>query len=147
MTIGRQPQQGQGYGMPDFVWLLGMAGGNNRLVQSGVVALAGGAQAAAPVVGAPNSQGLEAMFVMVETVVTAADSIQLPNAINGKMLLIQNRTANACAVFANAAINKATGIADVINALANGTALSVPAGKIGMFFCAKDGFWAGSPLP
>lgn len=148
MTVGRQPQQGQGIGQPDFVWLLGMAGGNNRLSASGnIVALAGGAQAGAPILGGNNAQGLEPALIRITTVVTAADSFQLINALSGKTLMIQNPTANAAAIFASPAVNKATGVVDVINGLANGVALSIPAGKIGLFFCAQDGFWAGSPLP
>lgn len=146
--IGRAPQQGQGIGMPDFFWLNGLAGGNNRYTQSGgVVALAGGAQAGSPILGGPNAQGIEPALIRITTVVTAADSFQLINAAAGKTLLIHNPTANAVAIFANSVVNKITGVVDVLNGLANGTALSIPAGKIGLFFCAADGFWAGSPLP
>lgn len=145
--IGTPPRSGSGIGMQDGVWLNGLAGGNNRWSQSGIVALAGGAQAGSPVLGGANAQGIEPALIRVTTVATAADSAQLVNAIKGKTLLVHNATANALAIFASPTVNKATGVVDVINALANGTALSIPAGKIGLFFCALDGFWSGSPLP
>lgn len=145
--IGRPPRVGSGIGPQDGFWLNALAGGNNRYAQSGVVALAGGAQAASPILGGANAQGIEPAIIRISTVVTAADSFQLINAIAGKTLLIHNPTANAVAIFASPTVNKATGVVDVINGLANGTALSIPAGKIGLFFCAQDGFWSGSPLP
>ena len=147
MTVGRAPKAGGGFSLQDSSWLLALAGGNNQISQSNPVALAGGAQAGAPILGGMNAQGVEPFLIRIATVVTAADSFRLVNAIAGKSLLIHNPTANACAIFAEPAVNKATGVVDIINGLANGTALSIPAGKIGLFFCAKDGFWSGSPLP
>ncbi len=148
MAVGRQPRSGSGPGLQDAQWLLGLAGGNNQFSQSGIVALAGGAQSAAtPVLGGTNAQGIETTLHRVATVALAADSVKLISAIKGKTILVHNAGANAMAVFAEPTVNKATGTQDVINALANGVALLIPAGKIGLFFCPLDGFWAGSPLP
>lgn len=147
MGIGRQPRQGSGIGMVDAQWLLGLAGGDNQFTQSGIVALAGGAQATAPVIGAVSSQGYLSALHRVATVATATDSVQLVNAIKGRSMLVHNAGANAMALFASATVNKATGTQDVINALANGVAISIPAGKIALIFCAQDGFWSVSPLP
>lgn len=139
---GRQPQQGQGVGQPDFGWLLGLAGGDNHLTQT-VVAFAGGGAANATVMGAMNTQGTQqAALVEITTVVTAGDSCQLPQASAGKMLCVFNKTANASDIFANPNVNKATATTDTINALATATALSIAAGSRILFFCPKDGHWA-----
>lgn len=141
MSIGRQPQQGQGIGQPDFVWLLGLAGGNNRLVQK-ATALAGGGQPGATTIGAPNAQGLEAALVLLNPVVSGGDSYQLPAAVNGKMLLVFNNTANSANIFASPNVNRATGSTDTINALTNVTAFAVANNKAAVFFCPADGIWA-----
>lgn len=140
MTTGRTPQQGQGVGMPDFNWLNGLAGGDNQYSQS-ATAFPGGGQASAVQVGIPNAQGIQAALVELRTVVTAGDSIKLPQAIAGKTLLIANNTANSSDIFAAANTNKATGSTDTINALANATAYALAAGARAMFFCPRDGFW------
>lgn len=139
--IGRPPQQGQGYGMPDFFWLQGLAGGNNRYVQS-VVAFAGGGQPGGTPIGVPNNQGIEAAIAEIRTVVTAADSVQLPQAVNGKTLLVFNSSANSSNLYANPNVNKATGVTDTINGGANANAYAVAAGKSVLFFCPRDGIWA-----
>lgn len=140
---GRAPQQGQGIGQPDFPWLLGLAGGDNRLCQS-VVALAGGAQAGATPMGTIGPQGYQAALVEIRTVVTAADSVQLPQAVAGKTLAVFNNTANSANVFAIPTTNKATGSLDTINALTNVTAYALAAGKSVLFYCPRDGFWAAN---
>lgn len=141
MTVGRQPQQGQGIGQPDFVWLLGMAGGNNRLYQS-VTARAGGGQASATPIGYPNQQGLEAQLVELRTVATAGDSVMLPQAIAGKTLQVFNSSGNSSNVYANPNTNKATGTTDTINGSANANAYAMAGGISVAFFCPRDGIWA-----
>lgn len=141
MTVGRQPQQGQGIGQPDFVWLLGLAGGNNRLCQS-VTAFAGGGQAGGTPMGVGNAQGLEAALAEIRTVATAADSCQLPQAVAGKTLLVFNSTVTSANVYANPNTNKATGAKDVINAGVNTDAYAVAGGVSVAFFCPRDGIWA-----
>lgn len=139
--VGRQPQQGQGVGMPDFVWLMGLAGGDNRLTQL-VTAFAGGGAAGGTVIGGSNSQGQQAALVEIGTVATAGDSCQLPQAGAGKTLCVFNNTLTASDIFANPNTSKITGSKDTINALANATALSIAAGGRILFFCPKDGHWA-----
>lgn len=141
MTVGRQPQQGQGIGQPDFPWLLGLAGGNNRLTQS-ITAFAGGGAANATQMGAANAQGLEAALIELRTVATAGDSGKLPQAIAGKTLCVFNNTANSADIFAVQSTNKATGSTDTINALATATAYALAAGVSALFFCTRDGFWS-----
>lgn len=139
--IGRAPQPGQGIGMPDFFWLNGLAGGNNRWVQS-VTAFAGGGQAGGTVIGAPNAQGIEAALVEIRTVTTANDSCQLPQAIAGKTLLVFNSSANSANLYANPNTNKATGTKDVINAGVNTDAYAIAGGVSVAFLCPRDGIWA-----
>jgi len=139
--IGREPQQGQGVGMPDFVWLRGVAGGNNRFTQS-VTAFAGGGQASATPIGVPNSQGVEAELVELRTVASAGDSAQLPQAIAGKKMMVFNSSANSANIYANPNVNKATATTDTINGSSNVTAYALAAGKSVEFFCPRDGVWA-----
>lgn len=138
--IGRAPQSGQGPGMPDFGWLNGLAGGNNRYCQS-VTAHAGGGAASATPMGVPNAQGIEAALVELRTVATADDSAQMPQAVDGKTLLVFNSTATSANVFASPNTNKATGSTDTINGSTTATAYAIAAGVSVLFFCPRDGIW------
>jgi hypothetical protein len=141
MSVGRIPQQGQGVGQPDFFWLRGLAGGNNRFHQS-VAAFAGGGQAGGTVIGATNAQGTEAELVEIQTVVSANDSCQLPQAIKGKVLKVFNSSANSSNIYASPSVNKATGVTDTINGASNVTAYALAGGVSAEFFCPRDGIWA-----
>ena len=141
MATGRSPLAGQGVGMPDFMWLLGLAGGDNLRTQSGVTALAGGGQAGATLLGGPDPSGLPAAAVEVDTVATAADSVALPFAVVGRWMLIRNAGANSMNVYALSANNKATGAQDSINGGANNAAVAVAANHGAIAFCAKNGVW------
>lgn len=141
--IGRAPQQGQGIGMPDFFWLNGLAGGNNRNAQS-VTARAGGGAASATPIGTPNAQGIEAQLIEIRTVATADDSVQLPQAIAGKVLDVFNSSAASANTFANPNANKATGGTDTINGSTTATAYAIAAGVSVRFFCPRDGVWAAN---
>lgn len=98
------------------------------LIQSavnGLTALAGGAQA---------GTALTRQINRVTTVVTAADSVQLPAATAGKVVTVINAAAaNAMAVFPQ------TG--EIINALAANASISVAANKTITFYCALAGTW------
>lgn len=142
MAIGRAPQVGQGVGMPDFMWLQGLAGGDNNRTQSGLTALAGGAQAGATLLGGPDPSGLPASLVEVDTVATAADSVALPFATAGRMMLIRNAGANSMNVYAQSGTNRATGAQDSINGGANNAAVAIAANKSALAFCAKNGVWS-----
>ena len=141
MTVGIPPAQGQKIGMPDFFWLNGLGGGNNRYVQT-VAALAGGGQVGATPIGVANAQGIEAALVLIGTVATIGDSCQLPQAVAGKTLLAFNNTANSCNIFAVPTTNRASNTLDVINALSNVTAYALAGGARVLFFCPANGIWA-----
>lgn len=141
MTVGRAPQPGQGVGMPDFVWLNGLAGGNNYYCQS-ITALAGGGQTGSTVMGAANAQGIEAGLIELQTVASDNDSCQLPQAVKGKAMLVFNSSAHSSNVYANPNTNKATGTKDTINGTANANAYAIAAGVSVAFFCPRDGIWA-----
>lgn len=141
MGVGREPQQGQGIGMPDFVWLRGVVGGQNLRATSGLTALAGGAQAGATLLGAPNNQGDTPALVEVDTVVTAADSCLLPFAVHGQWMFIRNAGAASMTVFAQPTNNRSTGALDSVNGGTNVTGVAIGANHGAIAFCAKDGAW------
>ena len=139
--VGRAPHQGGGYALQDSSWLNALAGGDNYYTQT-VTAIAGGGQANATPMGVPNAQGIEAALVMIGTVVTAADSVALPQAVKGRMIAVFNSSANSANVFASAVVNKVTGALDTLNALTNPTAYAMAGGSRSLFFCPADGKWA-----
>lgn len=141
MTTGRAPQSGQGVGMPDFMWLNGLAGGDNHYCQN-ATALSGGGQDGATQIGVPNAQGIQAFMVNINVVAVANDSCMLPQAIKGKALLVYNSTANSADIYASPNTNKATGSTDTINAAANANAYALASHKAALFFCPEDGIWA-----
>ena len=141
MTTGIPPAQGQKIGMPDFFWLNGLAGGNNRYFQT-AAGFPGGGQLLGTPIGVPNAQGIEAALVLLNPVATAGDSFQLPQAGAGKTLLVFNNTLNSANIFAEPILNRASGTLDVINALTNPTAYPLAAGQRALFFCPANGIWA-----
>lgn len=142
MARGRTPQQGQGVGMPDFEWLRGLAGGNNRQSQT-ATALVGGAQAGATPIGTPNAQGIEAQLIQIGTVASAGDSVQLPQAVKDKVLDVINTGANSCNLYASPTPNRANSLAlDTINGVANATAYAIAVNVPVRFFCPANGIWA-----
>lgn len=98
----------------------------NASSRNGLTALAGGGQTGATL--------LDRTINRVTTVATAADSVMLPKAVNGKIVFVVNAAAaNAMAVFPFSA--------DSINALAVNASLSVAANKGVCFVCPVDGIW------
>lgn len=96
-----------------------------RSAVNGLTALAGGAQAGTALTREINR---------VTTVTTAADSVQLPAAVAGRVVTVINAAAaNAMAVFPQ------TG--EIINALAANASISVAANRTIMFSCAVNGTW------
>lgn len=69
----------------------------------------------------------------ITTVASAGDSVRLPAALPGAMILVKNTTATSMDVF------PATG--ENINALADNAAFAVGATTSRMFFCALAGTW------
>lgn len=141
MSQGRAPQNGQGIGMPDFNWLLGLAGGDNHLVAN-ATAFAGGGQASATQIGGINAQGYQPMLVCLTTVESGGDSCALPQAVAGKVLCVYNSTATSANLYASPSTNRATDTTDTINGGANGDAYALASHKAALFFCPKDGIWA-----
>ena len=93
--------------------------------KDGLTALAGGAQA---------GTALTTMINRITTVVTAADSVQLPVSAAGISLVVVNAAAaNSMNVFPQ------TG--DAINALAANAAFAIAAGKTATFYCTAAGRW------
>lgn len=80
--------------------------------RTGIAARAGGAQALAT--------PLQAAFNRVDTVATASDSVQLPQAIPGRRITVYNNTATLLAVF-GAPSNPVTGVGDTIASSASNT--------------------------
>ena len=100
--------------------------GNNTVsVTNAITALVGGAQA---------GTALPSRINRVTTVASAADSVQLPAAVAGRMVTVINAAAaNAMAVFPQ------TG--EIINALSANSSISVAANKTIDFSCAVAGTW------
>ena len=115
-------------------------------ILSGIIALAGGAQAGSPVLAYGNNE--------IDTVVTANDSVQMPPAIAGAFVTINNNGANTTKVYASPAPNAANASAlDQIcihgtTALtANATAITVSSGYYTEFTCYVTGVWKQSAAP
>src|SRR5438105_7298913 len=112
--------------------------------RSGIIAFAGGGQANATVLGVGINN--------VETVATAADSVQLPLAIPGTTCTINNATANACQVFGNPSNPNNAGAGDTIaiqasnTQVATGTGVSHAAASVATYSCIKMGQWKRSSI-
>jgi hypothetical protein len=92
---------------------------------TGLAALAGGGQTGATVLPGDTN--------VVNTVVSAADSVQLQTAEAGREVAVINATANAVAVF--------PALGDKINALSANASFSVAAGKSAKFIGTAAGQW------
>lgn len=92
---------------------------------SGITAHAGGGQSSA--------YALTAGLNQITTVASANDSVVLPSATNGLVVVVVNAGANSANVF------PASG--DKINALSANTAFAVANGKTAIFFVGVDGNW------
>lgn len=113
-------------------WTIGAA--------TGITALAGGAQAGSPVL--PYS------LVTVTTVASGNDSVQLPPALPGGYVCVENAGAQTMRIYAGAAGNVTNGGAlDQIRAsgttalTANGTAVTLASGSSTEFACTTAGIW------
>ena len=109
---------------------------------NGIVALAGGAQAGSPVLAYNNNEVL--------TVATANDAVQLPPAIPGAYVLVNNNatSGNTVRIYAGAApnVNNANALdqicANATTALtANATPVTLAAGYTCEFTCTTIGVW------
>jgi hypothetical protein len=94
-------------------------------VSASVTAHAGGGKTdAVPLTAAINTIG---------TVATTADSVLLPPALPGRIIIINNTAANATQVFGQGT--------DTINAVATATGVSQAGGTSAMYSCGIAGAW------
>lgn len=77
----------------------------------------------------------------IGTVASGNDSVKLPFALKGAMVLVANAAANSANLYAKNGNNRATGIPDTINGVANGTAYAIATTVAVLFFCPADGVW------
>lgn len=97
---------------------------------TGITAFAGGGQT--------NATQLTTVINRIITVATAADSVKLPVAVAGMIVVVINASSNACQVFGT---SPAT-----INGVATGTGVSLAAGKTALYCCALANVWSGGAL-
>lgn len=129
-----QPLNG-GIGLQDPAAINKAMANGLRNYADALTALAGGGQAGAtPLVNGINH---------VTTVATAADSLMLPPAVPGALVIVRNDGANAAQVFANTQSSLPSGDEDTINGTAGETGVSVAAGKTAMLMCCVYGAWFG----
>ena len=120
----------------DGLWLNGLAGGQNATFQSGIVAHAGGTQAAC------FNLPVGIYYMQVDTVASPGDSVCLPFAVAGTNIQIHNNSANTLNIYGLAANNPLTGAADTINGVAGSTPEIPVAHGSADCFVAKNGNWA-----
>lgn len=136
MTIGTRPAAG--FSLVDGQWLRELSNGNNDTFTSGIVAHAGGTQAAGVLLS--NNFSL----YEIDTVVSNNDSVVLPFAGAGARKMIFNNGASTLAIYANPNNNPLTGSADVINKTSNSSSYTITSGQTVLFWCAKNGIWAAN---
>lgn len=129
MATGIAPTNGSGPGLQDGQWLLGVAAGNNRSYKNGIVAHAGGTKAAAVQLPA-GVQLLE-----VDTVASLHDSVLMPAAVAGQIVMVFNNGAAGMDIYGRGT--------DTINGAATANAHTLATETAAVFFCAKNGAWAG----
>lgn len=124
-----------GFQTPDGTWLLGLSGGTNYTYQSGIVAHAGGTQAACLVLPAGIA------MVSVDMVASSGDSVCLPFAVAGTNMQIANNSATTLNIFGQAANNPLTAAADTINNTVGSSAYSPTTQQNVECVAAKNGAW------
>src|SRR5262249_32276743 len=132
-SVGTPPTTSTG--LQDGNWLLGLAGGQNRLFTNSLTAKAGGGQTGATVIPA-NME-----MVQFDTVASSGDSAGLPFCQASVLLFIINNGANSMNVFANASNNPLTAALDTIDGNSNSTALAIASKTKSTLICAKNGTW------
>jgi hypothetical protein len=131
-VTGIQPQSGNSNSLIDGTWLLGLAGQQNELYQSGISA-AGTTQATAT--SLPAGIGL----IEIDTV-GASSGVRLPSCIAGTEIQAFNSTSTTLAYYPSLANNPVTGVQDTIN----GTTIfnpTISSPTVTAFMCAKNGIW------
>jgi len=134
--IGIAPAPTDGWMLIEGKWLFGVTQGVNFTYQSGLVAHAGGTQAAC-------LNLLPSIYLYeVDTVATTGDSVCIPLAKMGTDFNIRNAGAQTLYIYGQATVNPATGVVDTINGTASTTAYQVPATNSAECFAAKTGVWS-----
>jgi hypothetical protein len=133
--IGIAPAPMDGWMLIEGKWLFGVTQGINFTYASGIVAHAGGTQAAC--FNLPTSIAL----YEVDTVATTGDSVCIPHGKQGADFSIRNAGAQTLSVYAQSSNNELGGI-DTINGTAGSTAYSIPANNSAECFAAKTGAWS-----
>ena len=134
--VGNPPQPNGQEALINQTWVLGLAGGQNFSYQSGITAHAGGTQASCLVLTAGN------LLQQVSTVATSADSVCLPYALQGEMMIVANAAAsNTLDIYAQSGTNGATNSTDTINAASNTSAYTLSANNNAICFAPKNGIW------
>lgn len=128
-SVGMPP--GNGFALPDGVWLNGLAGGQNSLYQYGLTA-AGTTQATATQIPA----GLK---LMEFDTVGASSGAALPFCYQGTEFGIYNNGLSTLTIYPNATNNPTTSVQDTID---NTTSVAVTSHTAEVIFCAKNGVWA-----
>jgi len=108
--------------------------------QNGITALAGGAQAGSPVLGYNVTE--------ITTVATTNDSVQLPFAIPGAQVQVNNVGANTARIYANQSpnVNNASALDQIVanttvTKTANATPITLASGYTLSFMCTTIGVW------
>jgi hypothetical protein len=105
------------------------ANGGGYTSQTGIVARAGGLR--------PAATPLRAAINHITVCATAADSVALPAAIGGQMVMVINTGAMSAQVYA------ALGTNDVINGFSAGAGVPLAAASKEAFISPGPGFWFG----
>jgi len=108
--------------------------------QNGITALAGGAQAGSPVLAYGTNE--------ITTCVTTNDSTQLPFAIPGARVVVNNNGASTARIYANASpnVNNASALDQIVanatvSKTANVTSITVASGYTLAFVSTTIGIW------
>jgi len=131
--VGNQPLSG--FRLIDGDFVNGLANGQNDGFSNGVIAHAGGGQAAC-------TQLASVALISVDTVASGGDSVCLPIASAGTRMWVSNNTATSMNVFASATPNPGNAAAlDKIGTNSNVTATAVGGNSGTWFISAKTGQW------
>ena len=113
---------------PSLIDMSTIASGGGHSFAGNITAHAGGTRAAA----VKLTSGIN----RIATCATAADSVSLPPAVGGQLIIVANAGAAAAQVFADPSTS------DTINGVAAATGVSLAAGKSASFSSSAPGVWS-----
>lgn len=125
--VGTAPPLNSRQALQDGVWLRALANGQNRSYQTGIVAHAGGTKA--------DAFQLPAGVAMLQlgTVATNGDSVLMPQAAAGTVVLVTNGGAADASIYGRGT--------DTINGAATANAYTLASGVTALFACLVNGAW------